>query len=206
MRLESLLALASVTLVLAGCSTESPKASTDETAMAPRATGAPAHRDLTLRTSAAATLEVASPVELSRPAPPPPRRTARKISPEPAPAPAPEPRPEAAPAFEAAVPVPSPAVAEVAADPGAPVEDVDVGAGRELAPGKTVRIVPATAGPSTEPADDGSWGVIERTRGSTTIGGGIGGGRGGRCKPRGGARGIGIAGRIPVSVPGLRLR
>lgn len=204
MRLESLLALASVTLVLGGCSPESPRASTDETGMAAREAGAPAHRDLTLRTSAAPTLEVASPVELSRAEPRPPRRAARKVSRKPAPAPAPEPPAEAAPAAEAAEPVPATAMAEVKADPGAPVEDVDVGAGRELAPGKTVTIVPVSAGPSTSPSEDDSWGAIARVRGGTMIRGG--GGRGGRCKPRGGVRGIGIAGRIPVGVPGLRLR
>ena len=201
MRLESLLALASVTLVLGGCSAESPKAPTDETAMAPREAAASAHRDLTLRTSATPTLEVASPVELSRPAPPSPRRTARKISPRPAPAPAPEPSAEAAPASESAVPVLASAVADVAADPSAPVEDVDVGAGRELAPGKTVTIVPVSAGPSTEPAEE-DWRATGRAHGGTVIRGG----GGGRCKPRGGVRGIGIAGRIPVGVPGLRLR
>jgi hypothetical protein len=84
-----------------------------------------------------------------------------------------------------------------------PVEDADAGAGRELAPGKTVTIIPASAGPATV-AEEPEWGpVADRSRG-VMVGGGP------RCRPRGGVRGgvrgIGIAGRIPIGIPGRRLR
>ena len=202
MRLESLLVVTALTLALGGCNTDSSKSPADETAMTSHEAGALAPRDLTLRTSSTPALEVASPVELSRPSLPSPRRAARKLSRKPAPATVPEQPPEAAPALAAAIPVPATVVDEVAADP-VPVEDVSTGSGRELAPGKTVTIVPASAGPSTASPEDDSWGASARVHCGTVI---RGGGGGGRCKPRGGARGIGIAGRIPVGVPGLRLR
>jgi hypothetical protein len=183
----SILSLAFTVAVLAGCATESPKASNQETG-----------RDLTLQTPTTPAVEVASAVELSRAAPEPrPARRAR-ISPKPAPAPAADPVPEASPAAQAAVPVPTMAVAEVLAEP-APAEDV---AGRELAPGRTVTVIPASSGPSSAP-EDPSWAPAEAGRG--TIIGGVGG-RGDKCRPRGGVRGIGIAGRIPIGVPGRRLR
>ena len=184
--------------VLAGCAAESPRSSNQETASRGVAGTALPDRDLTLQTPAMPAVEVASPVELSRPAPEPrPARRAR-ISPKPASAPAPDPVPEAAPAAQAAAPVSAAAVAEVLAAP-APVEDAAVGAGRELAPGRTVTIIPASNEPSFSP-EDTSW--VSATAGRGAI---IGGG-GGRCRPRGGVRGIGIAGRIPIGVPGRRLR
>ena len=189
MRAASTLLLAFTAAVLAGCAAEAPR------------TSALPDRDLTLQVPAAPAVEVASAVELSRPAPEPrPARHAR-ISPEPAPAPTPDPAPEAAPAAQAAVPVPTVAVAEVIAEP-APGEDVMEGSGRELAPGKTVTIIPASSGPSSTP-EDPSWAPAEAGRGTIMV---VGGGRGDRCRPRGGVRGIGIAGRIPIGVPGRRLR
>jgi len=199
MRAASILPLAFTAAVLAGCAAESPQTAKQQTASRGVEEFALPDRDLTLQRPAAPAVEVASPVELSRAAPDPePTRRAR-VSPKPAPAPAPDPVPEAAPAAQAAVPDSTVAVAEVLAEP-APVEDV--GVGRELAPGKTVTIIPASSGP-TFTAEDPSWAPAEGRRGTII---GTGEGRGGRCRPRGGVRGIGIAGRIPIGVPGRRLR
>jgi hypothetical protein len=88
-------------------------------------------------------------------------------------------------------------VSEALADP-APVDDAASG-GRELAPGKTVTIIPASSGPTVEADQDDSWLPSERPRGIIT-------GGGGRCPRRGGVRGIGIAGRIPVGIPARSLR
>jgi len=192
MRAASILPLAFTAAVMAGCAAEPHQTSNQETASrAVEGTGFP-DRDLTLQTSAAPAVEVASPVELSRPRPEPARH--RRLSPKPAPQPA----PEASPAAQSAVPVPSVAVAEVLAEP-APVEDVAVGGGRELAPGRTVTIIPASNEPSFS-AEDSSWVSVTAGRGAI-----IGGG-GDRCRPRGGVRGIGIGGRIPIGVPDLHLR
>jgi hypothetical protein len=196
MRAASILPLAFTAAVMAGCAAEPHQTSNQETASrAVEGTGFP-DRDLTLQTSAAPAVEVASPVELSRPRPEPARH--RRLSPKPAPAP--QPAPEASPAAQSAVPVPSVAVAEVLAEP-APVEDVAVGVGRELAPGKTVTVIPASSGPSS-PQEDPSWAPAGPGRGMIIEGGG---GRD-RCRPRGGVRGIGIGGRIPIGVPDLHLR
>jgi hypothetical protein len=201
MRAASILPLAFIAAVLAGCAAESPQTANQETASRGGEGTALTNRDLTLQTATTPTVEVASAVELSRATPEPkPVRRAR-LSPKPAPAPAPDPVPEAAPAAQAAAPVPAVAVAEVLAEP-APVEEVAVGVGRELAPGKTVTAIPASTGPSSVP-EDPSWGPAEAGRGTIIEGGG---GRGDKCRPRGGGRGIGIAGRIPVGVPGRRLR
>jgi hypothetical protein len=197
MRAASILPLAFIAAVLAGCAAESPQTANQESASLGVEGTALANRDLTLQTAATPAVEVASAVELSRAAPEPkPVRRAR-VSPKPAPAPV----PEAAPAAPAAVPDSTVAVAEVLAEP-APVEDVALGAGRELAPGKTVTIIPASSQPSFAP-DDSSWAYPEAGWGTSIRGGG---GGGGKCRPRGGVRGIGIAGRIPVGVPGRRLR
>ena len=200
MRAASILPLAFTAAVLAGCAAETPQTSDEETAARGVEATALPDRDLTLQVPAAPAVEVASAIELFRPAEPRPARRAR-ISPKRAPAPAPDPAPEAAPAAQAAAPVPALAVAEVLAEP-APVEDLVQGSGRELAPGKTVTIIPASSGPSSTP-EDPSWGAAEAGRGTIIVGGG---GRGGTCRPRGGVRGIGIAGRIPIGVPGRRLR
>jgi hypothetical protein len=87
--------------------------------------------------------------------------------------------------------------AEALADP-APVDDA-ASSGRELAPGKTVTVIPVSSGPSIRADEDDSWLPSERPRGIIM-------GGGGRCPRRGGVRGIGIAGRIPVGIPTRRLR
>ncbi len=201
MRVTSILPLAFTAAVLAGCSTESPRLSNQETASRGAEGTAFSDRDLTLQTTATQAVEVASPVELSRPTSEPRPAPRPSSSPKPAPAPTPDPVPEASPAAESAVPVPALAVAQVLVHQ-APVEDVAVGVGRELAPGKTVTAIPVSTGPSASP-EDPSWTPAKPGR-SMIVGGG--GRRGGTCRPRGGVRGIGIAGRIPLGVPGRRLR
>jgi hypothetical protein len=188
MRTASMLPLAFTAALLAGCAAE-----------APRPSGHP-DRDLTLQTPTTPAVEVASLVELSRPAPEPKPARRQRLSPKPAPAPTPDPVPEASPAFESAKPVPAVAVAEVLTQP-APVEDVAVGAGRELAPGTTVTIVPVSSGPSSAPVEP-SWAPTRSGRGMIIEGGG----HGDRCRPRGGGRGIGIAGRFPIGARGGYLR
>ncbi len=146
--------------------------------------GAPAaalKRDLTLQNAAAPAVEVASAVELGRPEP------RQRIAPRPKPsrkpalAPAPKPPPKAAPASEqASAPVPlAVAVAEMPAP--APT-------GRELAPGQTVRVLPASTGPSEQGPDD-VYLPTEQGRGLFKPGGG-------NCPhpPRRGGRPIGIVG------------
>jgi hypothetical protein len=196
MRAASILPLALTTALLAGCAADSSRRSNQETASRGAERAELPDRDLTLRTPATPAVEIASPVELSRALPEPPRARRPKISPKPVPAPTPDRPPEASPDAEAAVP------ASTLAEP-APVDDATAGAGRELAPGKTVTVIPASSGPSSSSPEDPSW-APEGPGRSVIIGGG--GGRGGKCRPRGGVRGIGIAGRIPIGVPGRRLR
>jgi hypothetical protein len=200
MQVASRIALALTGALLAGCATESSRSSNEETAVAGLTATAAPERDLTLQMPATAAVEVASAIELSRPSPHPRLAPRPKASPRPAPAATPDPIPEAAPVAEAAAVVPAGAIAEVVAAP-APVEDAAEGAGRELAPGKTVTIIPASSGPSSAP-EEPEWVPAERSRGTMIIGGG----RGGRCRPRGGGRGIGIAGRIPIGLSGPDLR
>jgi hypothetical protein len=194
MRAVLLLPLALVAVVLAGCVAESP--SNQETASA--GTTVLPERDLTLQSPATPVVEVASPVELSRPAPKTPstRHIASRGPAKPAPALAPV--RDAEPAVEAPAPAPPVAVAEAATE-AAPVEDVAMGAGRELAPGTTVTVIPASSGPSYAPEADDSW-LPEGPARGIMVGGGD------TCRRRGGARGIGIAGRIPIGVPRHRLR
>jgi hypothetical protein len=194
MRAVLLLPLAFVAVVLAGCAAESP--SNQETASAGTDETVLPERDLTLQSAATPVVEVASPVELSRPAPKAPRHISSRRAAKPAPALAPV--RDAEPAVEAPVPAPSVAVAEAGAE-AAPVEDVAVGAGRELAPGTTVTVIPASSGPSYAPEADDSW-LPEGPARGIMVGGGD------TCRRRGGARGIGIAGRIPIGVPRHRLR
>jgi hypothetical protein len=184
----AILPLAFTAAVLAGCGSESPQTTNQETASRGVEGTAVPERDLTLQAPAAPAVEVASPVELSRVAPEPKPERRPRVSPKPAPAPAPDPVPEATPAEQAAVPDSTVSVAEAEG-------------GRELPPGKTVTIIPASSGPSFTP-EDPSWAPTSPGRGMI-IGGG---GHGDRCRPRGGVRGIGIAGRIPIGVPRLRLR
>ena len=190
----SLLPLAITAALAAACGSEVPSLPEQEET----ATGAPApspDRDLTLRTAppAAATVEVASPVELTRPEPRPAR--APRSRPAPRPAPAADPEPEAQPG-QAPLALSAPAVVPIQVEPA---PDEPAAGGRELAPGKTVTIIPASSGPSLEADEDDSWLPSERPRG-------IVGGSGGTCRPRGGVRGIGIAGRIPVGIPSRRVR
>lgn len=198
MRGASILPLAITAAALAGCATESPRTSNQETASVETAASGLPQRDLTLQTPDRPALDVASPVELSRAAPEP--KLARRARHSPKPAAVPAPLSVAAPAALAAVTVPAVAVVQVRADTAR--EEDAVGGGRELPPGKTVTVIPASNGPSSSP-DDPSWDPSGPGRGMIIEGGG---GSGGRCRPRGGVRGIGIAGRIPIGVPGRRLR
>lgn len=107
-------------------------------------------RDLTLQTKAATVLEVASPVELGRPEPrqrTAPRRTA---SPKPAPAPTPKAAPAAAPTAEP-VSVPQPVAS---AEAPAPAAMTPAANGRELSPGQTVTVLPASSVGSSQGPDD----------------------------------------------------
>jgi hypothetical protein len=203
MRMTNTFPLACTVALLAACAAEAPRSLPGETASSGAAADAPTNtpsRDLTLQLPAAPALEVASPVELSRPDPKPTPAPRPKVSRRPAPAPAPAPKPvaEVSPS-PAVVPIPSLPVTEVGAQP-VEEESAAAGSGRELAPGKTVTVIPASAGSSTPLEAEDSWSESGPARG-ILVGGG-----GGRCRPRGGVRGIGIAGRIPIGRPGLRLR
>ena len=192
MRTAFLIPLALTTVVTAGCGGEVPK-SWEREETAPR-TAAPPERDLTLSVPRIAETEVASAVELSPPRPAPaPTRTHR---PRPNPVPAPAPTAELEHDAEAE-PVSVPTMSEALAEP-APLTDAASG-GRELAPGRTVTIIPVATGPSVEPDIGDSWLPSEPSRG-VLVGGG------GTCRRRGGGGGIGIAARFPVSIPALRLR
>jgi hypothetical protein len=220
MRAASLLLLALVTGLVTGCGTEPPRVADEEvTAVA----DSMLERDLTLQTSAAPALEVASPVELTRQAPAPDSKPVHPTEPvTPPTAVSPEESAPSAPAMlraaafakaradrtplnrappELAVEeraVEEPATEEPPAlEPETPV--LPAGAGRELAPGKTVTVIPAAGGPSIEADADDSWLPSEHPRGIIGAGGGT-------CRPRGGVRGVGIAGRIPVGIPTRRLR
>jgi hypothetical protein len=144
-----------------------------------------ADRDLTLQAPNPAVVAIASPVELERPAV---HRTpttkqgswrfkastsARPASSSVAAIVAMEPVVVPAPALE---PAPEPAPAPVAA-----------GAGRELAPGETVTMIPASAGPSSSDGDAPDM-PEARSRGAIFIGHG-----GGTCHPRGGVGGFRIS-------------
>lgn len=203
MRMTNTFPLACTVALLAACAAEAPRSLPGETASS-GAAAAPTKdptRDLTLQLPAAPALEVASPVELSRPSPKPTPAPRPKASPRPARAPAVAPKPvaEVSPPASAVVPIPSLPVTEVGAQP-VEEESAAVGSGRELAPGKTVTVIPVSAGSSTPLEAEDSWSESRPARG-ILVGGG-----GGRCRPRGGVRGIGIAGRIPIGRPGLRLR
>jgi hypothetical protein len=199
MRAASLVPFAFTVILVTACGSEvSSRAGQEEVATRP---STPPERDLTRQAAQVAETGVASGVELSRPEPQPapPRATRPRPKPKPAPAPAPKPDPEPAPAPPPAPAIPA-ALPTVARAPAQPAPEEDAGAGgRELPPGKTVMVIPASSGPSVEADDDDSWLTSERPRG-------IIGGRGGTCRPRNGGRRIGIAGRIPVGIPARRLR
>jgi hypothetical protein len=195
MRTASLFPLACVAVLVAACGSGVPGVPEgDETAAR---IAEPRQRDLTLQVPELPATEVASAVELARPHAP--LRTPR---------PRPRPRPKSRPAVEVeggpavvptALPVApaAPILTEALADP-APMDEPGSG-GRELAPGKTVTLIPVSSGPTVEADEDDSWLPSERPRG-IIMGGGD------RCRRRGGVSGIGIAGRIPVSIPSRRLR
>ena len=190
MRAVSLLPL-TFTVALAACGSEAASRSAPEEV----ASGASvSERDLTLQAQTPPAIEVASPVELSRPAP------AREAQTRPIPRPQPRPKASTAVALEPVEPAPilvPVATAEIRVEP-APEEEA-ASSGRELAPGKTVTLIPASSGPSFEAEEDDFWLPSERPR-SIMVGGG------GTCRPRRGVRSIGIAGRIPVGIPARRLR
>jgi hypothetical protein len=196
MRSASLFPLACVAVLVTACGSRVPGVPEgDETAA--RA-AEPRQRDLTLQVPELPATEVASAVELARPhLSPAPIRTARP-RPRPRPNPRPAAEPEGGPAPTAIPVVPAaPTLTEALADP-APVDDAGSG-DRELAPGKTVTVIPVSSGPTVEADEDDSWLPSERPRG-IIMGGGD------RCRRRGGVSGIGIAGRIPVGIPTRRLR
>lgn len=195
MRISVSIAFAAAAL-LSACASESARSPDDESGSI--AGSATPHRDLTLQAPVAAPEAIASAVELGRP-PVKAKRAPRPRATLPAPAAMPAEEAPPAPVAPAIMPV----ITEVVATEP-PVDEVDAGAGRELAPGKTVTIIPASAGPSTVP-EEPDWGpAADRSR-SVMVGGG-----GPRCRPRGGVRGgvrgIGIAGRIPVGIPSRRPR
>jgi hypothetical protein len=142
-------------------------------------------RDLT-RQAPAPEVEIASPVELQQ------LRTQHRTVRSSRPVKAPRRRTVEA-KLVARAGATAPAVVLPAAEPVAqPTTTADLGSDRELLPGKTITLIPASSGPSTasEPTDE-----LPTVRGGTI---GIVGG--GRCPPRRPGRGIGIAG---VPRPGL---
>jgi hypothetical protein len=195
MRAAVLVPLAFVAVALTGCGGDGTNLSgREETAS--RAAAAALERDLTLSVPQVPATEVASAIELSlpKPAPAPVRRHYPRPRPKPAPsavaepAPGPESTPE---------PVTVPAVSEALSEP-ATTDEVSAG-GRELAPGRTVTVIPVSSGPSVEAEPDDSWLPSGGSRG-VLVGGG------GTCRRRGEGGGIGIAARIRVGVPALGLR
>jgi hypothetical protein len=192
MRTAFLIPLAFTAFVTAGCGGEALKTS-DREQTASRTT-APPERDLTLSVPRIGETEVASAIELALPKPVPAPTRSHRPRPKPAPAPAPTAEPEH---LSAAEPVSAPSVSEALAEP-APLDDAGWG-GRELAPGRTVTMIPVSTGPSVKADEGDSWLPSEPSRGILVGGGGT-------CRRRGGGGGIGIAARFPVGIPTLRLR
>ncbi len=192
MRTAFLIPLAFTAAVVAGCRGEVSKTSEREETVSRTTT--PPERDLTLSVPRVAETEVASAVELALPKPVPAPTRAHRPRPKPAPSPTPPAEPEQ---VAAAEPVSAPTESQALAEP-APLED-PASDGRELAPGKTVTIIPVSTGPSVEADEGDSWTSSEPSRGVL-----VGGGR--TCRRRGGGGGIGIAARFRVSIPSLRLR
>lgn len=168
MRGVFLLPLATVVAVAAGCGSQ----------VGEQAAHSAPQRDLTLAPSALA-VDIASPVELKqlriqhrtvRPS----QRTARPASARRSSS------VEPSLVLAAAAPL---AVSEPAAQPVSPASDQ--GNDRELLPGKTVTLIPASSGPSTAP----EWtDELPPADGGTMVVRG-----GGRCRPPGRGPGIGIA-------------
>ena len=191
MRAAVLIPLALGTLALAGCGGDVTNLS--ETASR---SAASLERDLTLSVPQVPATEVASPVELALPKPAP--APVRRHNPRPKPKPAPS---AVALAKAAAEPTPEPVIVPVVSEALAEPATANEGSarGRELAPGKTVTVVPVSSGPSVEADGDDSWLPSERPRGMVAAGGGT-------CRRRGGGGGIGIAARFRVGLPALRVR
>jgi hypothetical protein len=168
MRIAFLLPLAAVVTVVAGCDSQGGEQSARSVL----------RRDLTLVEPAHA-VAIASPVELQnlrtnyRSARLSQRRTRRSRPAE----------PKVVLAAVAAAPAPVVAAPGSAAQPATTSEPAN---GRELLPGKTVTLIPASPGSSAGPdwTDD-----LPRAKGATMVVGG-----GGRCPRRGRGPGIGIAG------------
>ena len=194
MRTAALIRLTLITGVITGCGGAGTDLERQETASR---TAASPERDLTLSVPRVPATEVASPIELAapKPFPAPVRRHHPRLRPKPAPTPV------ARPAVDSAAPTPepvtAPTVSQALAEP-VPLDDA-ASSGRELAPGRTVTIIPVATGPSVEADPDDSWLPSEGPRG-VLVGGG------GTCRRRGGGGGIGIAARIRVGVPELGLR
>jgi hypothetical protein len=200
MRTVFLIPLAFTTAVMTGCGAEVSSVSGREGTTS-RGVAQP-ERNLTLQMPQVSAGEVVSAVELSRPEPAPAPARTHRIRPKPKPAPSPKAEAEREPAARRPAEVLTPPAvalteASASAEP-APAEDA-AAAGRELAPGKTVTIIPVSSGPSVEADAGDAWVPSGQSRG-ILVGGG------GRCPRRGGVRGIGIAARFPVGVPAPDLR
>jgi len=194
MRTAALIPLALITGVITGCGGAVPDLERQETAS--RQAASP-ERDLTLSVPRVPATEVASAIELAAPKPFPAPVRRHHPRPRPKPAPTPVARPAADPAAPTPEPVTAPTVSQALAEP-VPLDDA-ASSGRELAPGRTVTIIPVASGPSVEADPDDFWLPSEGPRG-VLVGGG------GTCRRRGGGGGIGIAARIRVGVPELGLR
>jgi hypothetical protein len=166
MRTIFLAPLTALAAVVAGCGSE---------ASEPAARSA-AQRDLTLMTQTAQ-VEIASPVETQE------ARPAARL------APARRSRPREPKIVLAAVAAPVPVTAEPVARPASasliPEERASPASDRELLPGKTVTVIPASSGPSAGPDQTDDY---PTARGRTMVRGG-----GGTCRGRGRGPGIGIA-------------
>jgi hypothetical protein len=139
-------------------------------------------RDLTLERSPAPAVDVVSPLEVPRPRSEQVKVHRPRRAPRPAPAPSRQPAPpDAAPVAEpAAAPATAPAVAPAShrAAVAAPADP------RALEPGQTVRVIPASSGPSV--ASDPAMGPPSRAGRAIMLGGG----HGGTCQPRGAMRAL----------------
>jgi hypothetical protein len=187
MRAVSLLPLACAAAVVTACggSDVSSVPHREETAARP---AVPRERDLKRQMVELPVEEVASAVELERPRAAPRTTPIHRARPKPQPAP----RPTGEPAVPPVVPA-RPAVTAPPAD-SAPVEAAASG-GRELAPGRTVIVIPVSSGPTLKADEEDFW-LPGRAKSSGRH----------RCRRRAGVRGIAVTGRIPVSISRLHLR
>lgn len=175
MRIPLILPLALVAVALGGC-----RAHSEETEQA--ALGV-SQRDLTLQQPAAPEVSVASSTELGRtpserPRAPSPRR-ARQSTPAPSPLAA---KPDEH-GDSTGTPVTVPVAAETEFQPVALApDDLEPPDPHALPPGRSVTVIPASAGPT-----DGGWTDAgpSRREGGASVGGGT---HGGGCKPRGPGR------------------